>query len=92
MILWCIFKNFPIKVGGKTGSVQVSGTDADNAWFIGFAPYDEPEIAICALVENGVHGAYTASIVLDVLREYFGLKENVDDISINAIVNNNTMM
>jgi len=87
-----IFKNFPIKVGGKTGSVQVSGTNADNAWFIGFAPYDEPEIAICALVENGVHGAYTASIVLDVLREYFGLKESVEDISINAIVNDNTMM
>ena len=87
-----IFKNFPIKVGGKTGSVQVSGTNADNAWFIGFAPYDEPEIAICALVENGVHGAYTASIVLDVLREYFGLKESTDDISINAIVNDNTMM
>ncbi len=86
------FKNFPIKVGGKTGSVQVSGTNADNAWFIGFAPYDEPEIAICALVENGVHGAYTASIVLDVLREYFGLKETADDITTKAIVSDNTMM
>lgn len=86
------FKDFPIKVGGKTGSVQVSGTDADNAWFIGFAPYDEPEIAICALVENGVHGAYTASIVLDVLREYFGLKDSASDININAVVNDNTMM
>lgn len=86
------FKDFPIKVGGKTGSVQVSGTNADNAWFMGFAPYDEPEIAICALVENGVHGAYTASIVLDVLREYFGLKETGDNISTKAIVNDNTMI
>ncbi len=86
------FKNFPIKVGGKTGSVQVSGTNADNAWFIGFAPFDEPEIAICALVENGVHGTYTASIVLDVLREYFGLKESADQISTKAIVTNNSMM
>jgi len=86
------FKDFPIKVGGKTGSVQVSGTDADNAWFMGFAPFDEPEIAICAVVENGVHGTYTASIVLDVLREYFGLKESTDDILTDAIVNDNTMM
>ena len=87
-----IFKDFPIKVGGKTGSVQVSGTNADNAWFIGFAPFDEPEIAICALVENGMHGNYTAAIVLDVLREYFGLKESADNITTKAIVNDNTMM
>jgi len=86
------FKDFPIKVGGKTGSVQVSGTNADNAWFIGFAPYDNPEIAICAVVENGVHGTYTASIVLDVLREYFGLKESNNNINTDAIVNDNTMM
>lgn len=87
-----IFKNFPVKVGGKTGSVQVTGTNADNAWFMGFAPYDDPKIAICALVENGVHGAYTASIVLDVLKEYFDLTESVDDITIRATVNDNTMM
>jgi penicillin-binding protein 2 len=86
------FKNFPVKVGGKTGSVQVSGSKADNAWFIGFAPYDDPEIAICALVEHGVHGAYTASIVLEILKEYFGLKETGDNINTQAIVSDNTMM
>ena len=86
------FKDFPVKVAGKTGSVQVSGTNADNAWFIGFAPYDEPEIAICALVENGVHGTYTASIVEEILREYFGLKEAYKNIDTNAIVNDNKMM
>lgn len=86
------FKDFPIKVAGKTGSVQVSGTNADNAWFIGFAPYDNPEIAICALVENGVHGTYTASIVVDILREYFGLKESYENIDTQAIVNDNKMM
>jgi len=86
------FKDFPVKVAGKTGSVQVSGTNADNAWFIGFAPYNAPEIAICALVENGVHGTYTASIVEDILREYFGLKESYKNIDTNAIVNDNKMM
>lgn len=86
------FKNFPIKVAGKTGSVQVSGNKADNAWFMGFAPYDDPEIAICALVEHGVHGTYTAPIIVAILEEYFGLKEEESDIDINAIINDNSMM
>jgi len=86
------FKDFPIKVAGKTGSVQVSGSSADNAWFIGFAPYDDPEIAICALVEHGVHGTYTAPIIVDILREYFGLKESENQIDTNAIVGDNSMM
>ena len=86
------FKNFPIKVAGKTGSVQVSGSKADNAWFIGFAPYDDPEIAICALVEHGVHGTYTAPIIVSILEEYFGLKEEIGNIDINAAINENGMM
>lgn len=86
------FKDFPIKVAGKTGSVQVSGSSADNAWFMGFAPYDDPEIAICTLVEHGVHGTYTAQIVVDILREYFGLKESENQIDTNVIVGNNSMM
>ena len=86
------FKNFPIKVAGKTGSVQVSGSKADNAWFIGFAPFDDPEIAICALVEHGVHGTYTAPIIVAILEEYFGLKEEIGNIDINAAINENGMM
>ncbi len=86
------FKNFPIKVAGKTGSVQVSGSKADNAWFIGFAPFDDPEIAICALVEHGVHGTYTAPIIVSILEEYFGLKEEIGNIDINAAINENGMM
>lgn len=86
------FKDFPIKVAGKTGSVQVSGSKADNAWFIGFAPYDDPEVAICALVEHGVHGTYTAPIIVAILEEYFGLKEESGNIDINTVVSDNSMM
>jgi len=45
-----IFKNFNISIGGKTGSAQ-TGTST-NAWFTGFAPYDNPEIAIVVIIEN----------------------------------------
>lgn len=53
---YSIFKNFNIDVGGKTGSAQTGKTDANgkkitNAWFVGFAPFDEPEIAIVVMIE-----------------------------------------
>lgn len=48
---YSIFKNFNIEIGGKTGSAQkLNGTA--NAWFVGFAPYDNPEIAIVVIIEN----------------------------------------
>lgn len=46
-----IFKNFNIEIGGKTGSAQKTNGTA-NAWFVGFAPYDNPEIAIVVIIEN----------------------------------------
>ena len=46
-----IFKNFNIEIGGKTGSAQKENGTA-NAWFVGFAPYDNPEIAVVVLIEN----------------------------------------
>jgi hypothetical protein len=86
------FKDFGVKVAGKTGTVQVGGGKADNAWFLGFAPYDDPEIAICAVIEQGSHGTYTASIVKAILEEYFALKQENENIDTNAVVNNNQMM
>lgn len=74
------FKNFNIEVGGKTGTAQ-AGTDEDvnakkHAWFIGFAPFDNPEIAVVILVENGGSGSYTAEAARDVMAEYFGMNTN----------------
>ena len=73
-----IFKNFNIEVGGKTGSAE-AGKNV-NAWFAGFAPFDDPEIAIVVMVENGGHGNYTAEAVRDIMAEYFGMNsENVQE-------------
>lgn len=74
------FKDFPIEVGGKTGSAETgSSQGADvNAWFVGFAPYDNPQIAVVVVVENGGHGYYTADVVKAVMQEYFGTNtENI---------------
>lgn len=70
------FAGFNIDVGGKTGSAQtVPGEDA-HAWFVGFAPYDEPEIAVVVLVEHGGTGGYTAEVARDIMAEYFGMNSN----------------
>ena len=78
------FKNFNIKVGGKTGSAEAgrdsNGNDIVNAWFAAFAPYDNPEIAVVVMVENGGHGNYTAEAVRNIMAEYFGMNtQNVTE-------------
>ncbi len=67
-----VFRDFGIPVGGKTGSAETS-TDDVNAWFVGFAPFDNPEIAVVVMVENGGHGNYTAEAVKEIMSEYFGM-------------------
>ena len=68
---YSIFKNFEISIGGKTGSAEAG--KYVNAWFVGFAPFEDPEIAIVVMVENGGHGNYTAEVVRDIMLEYFGM-------------------
>ena len=72
-----VFKDFDIEVGGKTGSAEAGGKV--NAWFVGFAPYDDPEIAIVVMVENGAHGSYTAHVVKDIVEEHFRLKKETKE-------------
>lgn len=51
-----------ITVAGKTGTAE-NPHGKDHAWFIGFAPFDHPKIAICVLVENaGFGGVFAAPI------------------------------
>lgn len=78
-----IFKNFNIEVGGKTGSAQTATTDV-NAWFAGFAPFDDPEIAVVVMVENGGHGNYTAEVARDIIAEYFGMNTSSVEEDITA--------
>lgn len=74
-----------IEVCGKTGTAQLASnvvlkgtsfgaTHKDNAWFVGFAPRDNPEIVVAALFESGEHGQLAAPIVRDVLKAYFDKK------------------
>ncbi len=67
-----IFRDSNVEVAGKTGTAQVSN-GANNAIFVGFAPYDDPKIAVVAVVEHGDEGYYLAPMVKEITNEYFNI-------------------
>lgn len=82
-----------LEVCGKTGTAQLASNDylkgtkagramKDNAWFVGFAPRNAPEIVVVAFFENGEHGPAAAPIVRDVLKAYFDKKARLQQIQI----------
>lgn len=81
------FDGFSIPSAGKTGTAEycdnvaqaqglcISGSWPAHAWYVGYAPYDDPEIAVVAFVYNGDEGSKVASpIVRSVMEAYFELK------------------
>lgn len=61
---------FPIPVAGKTGTAEKLPDD-DYAWFVGYAPMDNPQIVVVALVEKGGHGSSVAAPVVRRVMEAF---------------------
>lgn len=69
---YIVFKNSNIQVAGKTGTAQVPSGN-NNGIFVGFAPYDNPKIAVVAVIEHGGEGTYTANVVKPIMEEYFNI-------------------
>jgi len=66
-------KDLPIAVAGKTGTAQFGTTGQTHGWFVSYAPYDDPQIAMAVLVEGGGEGHSSAlPITQEVLQWYFG--------------------
>ena len=61
--------NYPVPIAGKTGTAQ--GPGSDNVAFVGFAPYDDPEIAFAVILQHGSTGTYCQNVVRDILDAYF---------------------
>lgn len=65
-------KNLKIEAAGKTGSADHGEGKAAHAWFIGYAPYDNPEIAISIIVESvGTGSDYAVPIAKKVIEAYY---------------------
>ena len=59
-----------VKIAGKTGTAQ-NPHGEDHGWFIAFAPYDDPQIAVAVLMENSGFGSQSASPVASLLIEKY---------------------
>ena len=71
------FAIFPVEVGSKTGTAQNQGINPetgrpydDFAWYVAFAPYDDPQIAVACVLFEGGSGRYPIPIVREVIGEY----------------------
>ena len=69
------FQNYPIEVGGKTGSAETKKGASAHGTFLSFAPYDDPEIAVCVVIEHAGSGGAVAPVVKDIYDCYFGFTE-----------------
>ena len=70
--------NFPIKTGGKTGSATYKeGGEQEKVGrtafglYVGFAPFDKPEIAVCVVIFDAGHGGYVADVARAIYEGYF---------------------
>ena len=68
-----VFSNYEITIGGKTGTAQVNENKSANAVFTGFAPFDDPEIVVTVVIEQGNSGTTAARSVREVFDYYFKL-------------------
>ncbi|NLM34231.1 MAG: penicillin-binding protein [Clostridiales bacterium] len=72
------FANFPIKTAGKTGSATYKEGGRQEAvgrtsygLYVGFAPYDNPEIAVCIVIFDAGHGGYVSDVARAIYEAYF---------------------
>ena len=81
------FKDCVVDAGAKTGTAQVSKDTENNGVFVCFAPYDDPEIAVSIVIEQGESGSALASTAVNLLNAYF----SADEIG-TAILGENQLM
>ncbi|NLJ31060.1 MAG: penicillin-binding protein [Clostridiales bacterium] len=66
-----VFANYGIAIAGKTGTAQTGDHSSDNVVFIGYAPYDNPQIAIAVVLEHGATSKFSNAVAKDIFDAYF---------------------
>ncbi len=74
-----LFDDYPITIGGKTGTAQVSSLKSDNAIFTAFAPFEDTEYVVTCVIEQGNTGANAGVSVKGVLDYCFGLGDYAEE-------------
>ena len=64
-----VFSDYPIPIAAKTGTAENSGSD--HVTFICYAPYENPQIALCVVLEHGASSKYSMAVAKAMLDAYF---------------------
>ena len=75
---WPIFQDLQVSLAGKTGTAQQSYKRANHGLFVGYAPADEPEIAVAVRIAYGYSSTNAEYVAKDVLNYYFDLKDETE--------------
>lgn len=81
-----------ISSAGKTGTAEQSVNHPNHALFIGYAPFENPEIALAVRIVNGYTSANTASIAADIYKYYFELVDKEEILNGEASVGSGTVV
>ncbi len=74
-----MFEDYPITIGGKTGTAQVSKAKSDNAIFTSFAPFDSPELVVTCVIEQGNTGSNAGFAVKKLFDYYFSVGDYAEE-------------
>ena len=69
------FGDLAVQVAGKTGTAEQIARRPNHALFVGYAPYEQPEIAIVTRIPFGYSSDYAAQVTRDIVKYYYGLAE-----------------
>ena len=82
------FNDLAVNVAGKTGTAEQIASRANHALFVGYAPYENPELAFTVRIPFGYSSDYAAQVAREIVKYYYGLAAEEDILSGTADVDN----
>lgn len=70
------YQDFGVEVAGKTGTAEEDKSRPNHGLFVGYAPYDNPEVAMAIRIANGYSSDYACQLSKQLMTVYFDLDEN----------------
>ncbi len=70
-----VFADYPLEIGGKTGTAQVGKTKSNNGIFMAFAPYDKPEVVATCIIEQAGGSNEVGITLRRMFNDYFDIVE-----------------
>ena len=72
----CLVEELGVEVAGKTGTAEEDKSRPNHGLFVGYAPYDNPEVSMAIRIANGYSSDYACQLSKQLMTVYFDLDEN----------------